>query len=429
MAYAHEPAKRPDQRAVSDAKAPVREVRLKALLFALLALRLCYPFFNSPLAHLFSDPQRHWDNAARFLDPSIMGANDPFLYQAWLYALRTLSGGAAPAVIFGCGLLCAAMPYGWYRALRECRPRRFALIGALLIGLIPESLSVYGYFMNETLLLTLLGFCIWQTLRARRKRTAGAFALACVLWSCAALTRTLVVPMAACCVLWLWTMLPQKLGKAIIGIGIAGAFVACACGHAQGKLHFFAPFGNLYFNEIYSVSGRREIAVDYGPDGFYHFGGPSFYNPTFYPFSTWTTARNGVASIRIDLSRGRTDWISEKARIAAQSDFPPVRAWLENLTYLLFGQIWPNSTPHTPMGWLTLWSRWLWPVLIGVILAAAVMRRYRGDEWLLPAAALGTLALLMFQSQGVMEARFREPIDPMLLAAVLLIRPPRQAVA
>jgi hypothetical protein len=239
----------------------------------------------------------------------------------------------------------------------------------------------------------------------------------------------LAVPMAACCVLWLWTVLPPKIGKAIIALGISGTLAACAGWHAQGKLHFFAPFGNAYFNQIYSVSGRREIEVDYGADGFYHFGDPSFYNPTFYPFSSWTTARNGVASIRIDLSRGRTDWISEEARIAAQNDFSPARAWVENLTYLLFAQIWPNSTPHTPMGWLTLWSRWLWPVLIVVVLAAAAMRRYRGHEWLLPAAALGTVALLMFQSQGVMEARFREPIDPMLLAALLLIRAPKDADA
>lgn len=428
MAYTG-PTKRPGDPLVSDTQAPTGERPLKAALIAVLLARLCYPFFNSPLAHLFSDPQRHWENAARFLHPSIMGANDPFLYQVWLSALRTVSGGSGPVVVLGCGILCAAMPYGWYRALRELRPRRFALIGALLIGLIPESLSVYGYFMNETLLLTLLGFCLWQTLRARRKRSVGSFVLACVLWSCAAVTRTVAVPMAACSVLWLWSLLPHKVGQAFIAVAVAGAFAACAGWHAQGKLHFFAPFGNLYFNEIYSVSGRREIAVDYGPDGFYHFGDPSFYNPTFYPFSSWTTGRDGVASIRIDLSHGRTDWVREKARIAAQNGFPPAKAWLENLTYLSFGQIWPNSNPHTPIGWLTLWSRWLWPVVIGAVLAAAIMRRYRGAEWLLPAATLGTLALLMFQSQGVMEARFREPIDPMLLAAALLIRGPKDSAA
>ena len=145
------------------------ERRLQAAFGLLLICRLLYPFFNSPLDHLFSDPLRHWENGANFLRPGIMGSADPLLYQAWIFALRNLSQGSAPTVLLGCGLLCAAMPYGWYRALREVASRRRALVGALLIGIIPESISLYAYFMNETLLLSLLGFCFWLTLRSRRK--------------------------------------------------------------------------------------------------------------------------------------------------------------------------------------------------------------------------------------------------------------------
>src|SRR5208282_3959549 len=128
---------------------------------ALLLGRLLFPFFNSPLDHLFSDPGRHWDNAQRFLHPGIMGSNDPFAYQLWLYLLQQFAHGNYPTVLLGCGFLCAAMPYGWYRALRELRPRASALGGALIIGLIPGSISIYAYFMTETLLLTLLGFGFW----------------------------------------------------------------------------------------------------------------------------------------------------------------------------------------------------------------------------------------------------------------------------
>ena len=123
-----------------------------------LVLRLLYPFFNSPLAHIFSDPQRHWDNAGRFLSPSVMGSGDPFLYQLWLFALRQLAAGSSATILAGCGALCAAMPYGWYRALRELQPRAVALRGAVLIGLWPPFLGGYAYFMTETLLLTLTGF-------------------------------------------------------------------------------------------------------------------------------------------------------------------------------------------------------------------------------------------------------------------------------
>jgi len=39
----------------------------------------------------------------------------------------------------------------------------------------PESISIYAYFMNETLLMALLGFCFWLTLRASRNELAAPF--------------------------------------------------------------------------------------------------------------------------------------------------------------------------------------------------------------------------------------------------------------
>ncbi len=393
------------------------------LFVASLVARLLYPFFNSPLDHLFSDPQRHWDNGAAFLHPGIMGCTDPFLYQLWIFVLRLVTAGSSLGVCLGCGLLCAAMPYGWYRALRELRPRRRALQGALLIALLPESIGLYGYFMNETLLLSLLGFCVWSTLRARRKATPAAFGVAALLWIAAAFTRTFALPLALVCIGYLWLKLPHRLGNGATAAAVALAFTVPAALHSEVKLRFWAPLGNLYFTEIYSASGRREIAVDYGPEGRYHFGCPSFYNPTFYPFSTWTTSRSGVVSIAIDLAEGRRAWTLERARVAAQRSFPSGRRRFEDALYLLFGQAWPNSDRSTLIGWLTVWTRWLWAPLIAWVAVAALRGRYRGRDLLLPACALGSIALLLLQSEGVMEARFREPVDALLVCSALLIRP------
>ena len=152
---------------------------LRIVFGTLLEVRLLYPLFNSPLSHLFSDPQRHWENALQFLHPSIMGSDDPYVYQLWLYLLQTLAHGSEVTVLLGCGLLCALMPYGWYRALRELMPVEAALGGAILMALIPDFWSIYGYFMTETLLLSLTGFAFWLTFRAHRKRTVGSFAAAC----------------------------------------------------------------------------------------------------------------------------------------------------------------------------------------------------------------------------------------------------------
>ena len=396
--------------------------RLQFLFVLLLLVRLLYPFFNSPMDHLFSDPLRHWSNGERFLHPDILGSSDPFLYQLWIYALRHFAHGTAPTVLLGCGLLCASMPYGWYRALRELQSRKRALLGALLIGLIPESIGLYAYFMNETLLVALLGFCVWSTLRSTRKRTVAAYGLAAALWLCAAFTRTVAVPMAAGCLIWLWATQSRRLVKALLALALGLVFVIPAGLHARANLGFFAPLGNLYFNEIYSASGMREIEVNYGLEGQYHFGCPSFYNPSFYPFSNWTTDRVGVASIAIDLARGRAAWLAEMQRVARQRTFPIWRQRWEDFLYVMFGQAWPNSDRTSVFGWLTEWTRWMWPPLIAVVVWAIAQHRYRGAAWIVAACALGTLALLLLQSEGVMEARFREPIDAMLVASVLLVR-------
>ena len=85
-----------------------REVRWSTAFGGVLVLRLLYPFFNSPLTHIFSDPQRHWDNAALFLHPSVMGSGDPYLYQLWLFVLRQLADDSSAPILTACGALCAA---------------------------------------------------------------------------------------------------------------------------------------------------------------------------------------------------------------------------------------------------------------------------------------------------------------------------------
>jgi hypothetical protein len=396
--------------------------RLRIAFGLLLLFRLLYPFFNSPLDHLFSDPQRHWENGASFLHPTIMNCADPRLFQLWIFALRALARGSAPTILLGCGLLCAAMPYGWYRALRELRPRRPALIGAILIGIIPESISVYAYFMNETLLLTLLGLCFWLTLRSRRKGTLAAFVAVVIVWACASLTRTVAVPMAFSSLAWLWFTQSQRLNKLIAGIGIACLFAVPAGLYGSAKLGFYAPLGNLYFNEIYSAGGRRDIVTDYGPDGLYRFGSPSFYSPTFWPFSPWLTDRSGATEFSIDLTQGRAPWISEKKQARLQRKFPLWRQRAEDAAYLLFSQVWPNSDRASVFGWLTVWTRWLWAPLILLVCWGTLTRRYRGAAYVMPLCALGTIALLLLQREGVMEGRFREPIDAILVSSALLMR-------
>ena len=398
-----------------------RELRLRWVFGAVLLGRLLFPFFNSPLSHLFSDPLRHWANGARFAQPDLIGAGDPYLYQLWIYLVRTLSAGNEPTILLACGLLCAAMPYGWYRALRELLPRPAALTGAIAIGLVPAFLSIYAYFMNETLLLALTGWAFCATFRAWRKRTLGAFALAAGLWVGAIFTRAVVLPMAVLCLVMLCVTQRQRFSKALIALAAFSILAAPAGMHAMSRLGFFAPLGNVYLSEIYSFSGKRNISLDGEALGSWGFGSPSFYNPTFSPFSPWTTDRQGTASVRIDVSRGRAGWVEERERMQRERNFPWVRQYQENLIYLLFGQSWPDNDPGAISSRLSVWTRWLWPPLMWVVAWGVVRRGFRGREWLLPTCALGMLLCLAVQRAGILEGRYRKPVDPVLLAAAIVM--------
>ncbi len=386
---------------------------------AVLVLRLLYPFFDSPLEHLYSDPLRHWDNGRNFLHPTVMGGGDPYGYQLWLFLLQGLAAQSNATILTGCGVLCAAMPYGWYRALRELLPREHALIGGVLIGLWPAFLAPYAFFMTETLLLTLTGFGFALTLRAARKRSSAAFAAACVVWLAASFTRVVIVPAALLCLAWLWARERHKLRHALLALCLTAAIAIPAGLHGRAALGYFAPLGNLYLNEIYYASGAKDIRIDYGPQGVYMFGSPSFYNPTFYPFSDWTTQRQGTFAISVDTRQGRADWKRELARARAQPWAVRWRDFAENLCFLAFGQAWPENGASR-LSVLAVWSRWLWLPAVAWVIVAAVQRRFHGSGWLLPCAALLTLLLLTQEHEAIMEGRYRKPVEPIFLAAIVL---------
>jgi hypothetical protein len=397
-----------------------RDVRWSTAFGGVLVLRLLYPFFNSPLTHIFSDPQRHWDNAALFLAPSVMGSGDPYLYQLWLFALRQLAGPSSATILTGCGVLCAAMPYGWYRALRELLPRVASLQGAVLIGLWPPFLGGYAYFMTETLLLALTGFGFALTLRAVRRRDTTAWVLAVAVWLAASFTRIVALPIAVICLGWAWRLQLRRWRALTLAALPALALVIPAGLHGRYALGYFAPLGNLYLNEIYHAGDNKSIAIDFGPQGSYIFGSPSYYNPTFYPLSDWTTARTGVLTITIDTRNGRGDWRRTLARMPARGLRERWHDFGENLCYLLFGQSWPDNDRSSVVCWLSVWMRWLFVPMVLTLAYAAIRGAYRGREWLLPLCALLSLVLLALQREGIMEGRYRKPLEPIFVASLVL---------
>jgi hypothetical protein len=212
-----------------------------------------------------------------------------------------------------------------------------------------------------------------------------------------------------------------RFAKTLTG-AIAFLLLAAPAGmHARTQLGFFAPLGNVYPVQIYTLSGTHNIELDLGAGGHWGYGSPSFYNPTFYPFSDWTTDRQGTVKVKIDLARGREGWLAERARAARESTFSAWRRFKENLLYLLFAQSWPDNNLGDLSGQLTVWSRWLWPLVMLYVAWGAARRGYRGGEWLLPVCALGMLVFLALQTTGIIEGRYRKPIDPVLVAAAVVL--------
>lgn len=405
-----------------------RETRARGVLHwmrwlfgAVLIVRLLFPFLDSPMSHLFSDPLRHWNNGLNFLHPDLMAGDDPFLYQAWMAALQWASRGNDAWINLGCAVLCVLMPYGWYRALREILPKPWALGGGALIGLWPSCFAMYAYFMNETLLLALLGVGFWATFRARRKGTLGALAIASLIWTCAAFTRTVAVPLALLNVGYLIAAHSSKFLSSLAAIGALCLLLVPAAWHSRAGVGFVAPLGNLYLNEIYAASGRRDIVIEAGAAGSYIFSSPSFYNPSFYPFSDWVSARSGAFEIHVDLSNGRADWQRELARAHAQRTYPRWRQRWDDFVFLLFAPSWPDNDRSTLSGSLSLWNRWLWLPLVLWVGWGALRGGFYRREWVLPVCGIGLFVLLVMQNSGTMEGRFRKPLEPIFLAAAIVM--------
>jgi len=219
----------------------------------------------------------------------------------------------------------------------------------------------------------------------------------------------------------LWLPQSQKGLKAAVGVALLLAFAVPSGLHARLGLQYFAPFGNLYINQIYAKSGMHDFTVDFGGQEYWTFGSPAFYNPTFYPFSYWTTDRVGTFNMIIDPAQGSASWAAEDERAAREDQFPAWKAFRDNALYLLLGQVWPNNDMSTVSGWLSVWSRWLWPIVFAAVAFGAVKRWFHGYDWLLPTCALGMLLFFVVQQGAVMEGRYRTPIDPVFVASALVM--------
>ena len=84
----------------------------------------------------------------------------------------------------------------------------------------PSWSALYSYFMQETLMIPLLGAALWATWRARRKGGVAPFVVAVLLWLLAGLTRGICLPLGLVALALVWWQQGDKLRRLLAGAAL-----------------------------------------------------------------------------------------------------------------------------------------------------------------------------------------------------------------
>jgi hypothetical protein len=392
-------------------------------LFALgLAFRVvAILILRNPMDVIFSDPGRHWNNALQFLHPDPQGAQDPFVYQVYLFAVQRLTQFEH----FWIGVITAALsvsyPLIWYGCARSLLRRRInALRFAAILCWLPTHISMFSFFMNETLALPLVGAALWTTKRALDRRTPLLYVAAACAWTLAALTRTLIAPVGLVCVLVSWLRLRYgRWWAGAVSCAFAGAWVVAASIHAHGVLKRYTPFGANDCMSIYAASAAKGYGVDFKGIASYGFSSPSFYVSPWWPFADFPTIREGMYSFTYDVDQHGAD-VKKVFHEQVERNWKKLpRLMYENFIFLSFGHCWPaGGSAGDTADKICLWERWIWfPLTVVSFVGSAAYVLRRKAEFL----PLVVLAFL-FTSYGlaqvaVLEGRYRKTFESVVLLA------------
>jgi hypothetical protein len=400
------------------------------LLLAIVAAsiyRVWLIFRFNPIDHIWSDPQRHWEQGVSALRSDPMSMIDPVMYQLYIGVLGKLTLKNPLLVAYWTSMLSLVGPWLWYRFLRELLPgssqRTWALAGWAAFAALPSWSAIYSYFMQETLMIPLLGAALWATWRCRRKGDLASFMTAVALWLMAGLTRGICIPLAAVAMTWLWLAQSGKLPRAAWSLVVLVAVLGPLTIRAYQMTGLMAPNGIGTMVQLYSRSGAQGYEIAFSRQGArweYGFTSPAVLKPPLAPFSDWQSSRQGIVRFDIDLDAGSRDWDAARARIQWDTD-TAIRLTGDNLILLFFSESWPDTNLERDIGKINYWLRWLWAPLALVVLSMTVVLWRHQLERLLP-----VLILVWFIVQGVFplavnEGRYRKPFEGLLLAQTVLL--------
>lgn len=382
-----------------------------------------------PMHDINNDWGRHYYNGLNLFDaPTIMSGIDPKLYQFWVWVTHQLSFGSDMMMHVYAGLLCALMPVTWYLAATELFSKRAALILGLIISAHPSFLNIYSYFMNETLLLPLFGMAVWLTVRCARMRSSASFLICMFVWILTLHARMVVAPVMVLAVGWLLHYQKHTFRQVVLSCVMLCVVTAPAAYQSYRVLDAFVPFQGSAINTIYfhndNVAHGYEITRN-GRKTWRKWSSPSYYQNPYAPFGIYKThrSRSKIASVYWNMDKGMDDLEREIARLKAQRHFSQIlEDTIENTVFLFFAQSWPDST-NKNYWWYRLNKhlRWGWPVMMGCILMFGAFLPMRAERAFIVSSALALISVLALQQMGIMEGRYRKPLEPLLLFCMVIL--------
>jgi hypothetical protein len=301
------------------------------------------------------------------------------------------------------------------------RRRINALRYAAFISFLPTHVSMFSFFMNETLLYPLLGLAFWATAVCLQRRSSKHFVLAAFIWTIAVLTRSVVMPIGALAMLWAWWRLRHKIATAVAALTIVAVGFGIAAKRAYPMLNRYTPFGDNTTVAVYFASAAHGYQITYtGPKGTYGyvFASPSLYISPFEPFYDFKSARSGVVKFTVDTTKHGEDVRATLRKELAANIKKLPRMILENFIFLSFSHSWPDAAKEGVPGKICLWERWIWfPMVVYTFIRSLRYLTRRGLHLVPALTVLFTLCLYGSQAT-IMEGRYRKPLEPLLVLCV-----------
>ena len=398
-------------------------------------LRVFACFQHNPLDYLWSDSLRLWTDGTHFPRAGYYGAADPILYQLYLSVLQHLTHNNRYFIALAAALMSVLMPWTYYRAARTFgRSKTPALWVWALIACTPSLLTIYHFFMMETLLLLMEGFALWATARYLRQGGTSPFLLMIVTWTLASLTKPTVGPIAAVCVIWACWKKHPAIRVVAAGAALAVTLLIPSAIRTEFGLGFIAPFGNPWFIKIQHRSGAKYIHVKFYSKSSELFhkqryvsdvwaNSPSCDIRPLWPLSDWALRRAlapSTVTVSVDADHGARDWKSAYEGLnVGVGEW--LAQWRENIIFFFFAPSYPESVVPQWDGRLEFYGRWLWAPLIIIVLSCNV-RRFLRRQWdLIPVVVTLFTLFLLLQNVVTFEGRYRKPLEPLLLLNLVWI--------